>query len=219
MSNITQDTLVLSAISTRSVMNGPGVRLVAVTQGCSYNCPGCHSPNLHPKEGGVAMSAEEFFSKYSKDNETTGFTLSGGEPLLQFEGALAYLTKAKELGLNTMLYTGMSEDIWFGQGSFQEKREKLEAVVDLLKIGPYDKNCRNTVLMGRGSENQSIYELNRGEDGAVHVYTRVTGETKPFITRAKQEVLRSEAATKCPLNGDIQYGEVDPGVFGNGSIT
>ena len=208
----------LAAVSKRSVMNGPGVRLVAVTQGCSYNCPGCHSQNLQPVEGGIAMSAEEFFAKYYTDTETTGFTVSGGEPLMQFEGTLSYLKKAKELGLNTMLYTGMDENTWFGSEFFRDKRTQLEAVVDLLKIGPYDANCRNTVLMGRGSENQSIYELNREEDGAVHVYTRVTGEAKPYVTRAKQEALRAEAAAKHSPNGDLQYGEVDSSSFSDGGV-
>lgn len=208
----------LASIVKRSVMNGPGVRLVAVSQGCHYNCPGCHSQNLRSKEGGVEMTAEEFLEFL--DPETTGITLSGGEPLLQLDECVAFLKAAKEKGLHTMLYTGMQEEVWFSkEPNICEMRDKVEPYLDMIKIGPFDECSRNTVLMARGSSNQTVYELQRftsdnedGERSFIYAYNVVQGEHKPFVTSEFKKTFRSRASEIAPapvgtFNGDIEYGK------------
>ena len=194
----------LASIVKRSVMNGPGVRLVAVSQGCHYNCPGCHSQNLRPKEGGVEMTAEEFLEFL--DPETTGITLSGGEPLLQLDECVAFLKAAKERGLHTMLYTGMQEEVWFSlEPHIVAMRDKVEPYLDMIKIGPFDECSRNTVLMARGSNNQTVYELQRytcdnedGERSFVYAYNVIKGESEPFVTSEFKKTFRSRTSKIAP---------------------
>ena len=35
-----------------SIVDGPGLRTVIWTQGCSHNCPGCQNPQTHDFNGG-----------------------------------------------------------------------------------------------------------------------------------------------------------------------
>ena len=41
-----------------SLANGPGMRYVLFTQGCSMGCPGCHNTHTWNKELGVSMSID-----------------------------------------------------------------------------------------------------------------------------------------------------------------
>ena len=47
-----------------SIVDGPGIRTVIWTQGCSHNCKGCHNPTTHDFKGGFSVNVEE----YSKEN-------------------------------------------------------------------------------------------------------------------------------------------------------
>jgi len=38
-----------------SVVEGPGRRSVVQLMGCTLRCPGCHTPETHPVDGGVLM--------------------------------------------------------------------------------------------------------------------------------------------------------------------
>ncbi|HHX72244.1 MAG TPA: radical SAM protein [Clostridiales bacterium] len=80
-----------------SVGDGPGIRTTVFFQGCSLHCPWCHNPEYLSGEG-VEMTVYEVLAVVLEDRlfyeeSGGGVTLSGGEPLEQFEFCLA-LAKA-----------------------------------------------------------------------------------------------------------------------------
>jgi pyruvate formate lyase activating enzyme len=84
----TGDVGFLHSFTTGSAVDGPGVRVVAWTAGCHWRCQYCHNPDTWNMMNGMAVPlnrAIEVLSKYQHGLKimSGGFTLSGGEPLMQ----------------------------------------------------------------------------------------------------------------------------------------
>jgi pyruvate formate lyase activating enzyme len=100
----------LHSFTTGSTVDGPGVRVVAWTTGCMWRCLYCHNPDTWTMSNGipvtVAKAAEEL-RKYRHGLKVMsgGFTLSGGEPLMQHRFAVKLFTAAKAMGVHTALDT------------------------------------------------------------------------------------------------------------------
>ena len=94
----------LHSFTTGSTVDGPGVRVVAWTTGCQFRCLYCHNPDTWTMTNGipVTLRAErrKNCSKYRHGLKTMsgGFTLSGGEPLMQDRFAVKLLTAAQAMG-------------------------------------------------------------------------------------------------------------------------
>jgi pyruvate formate lyase activating enzyme len=91
-------------------VDGPGTRFVVFTSGCPLRCLYCQNPETWRMRDGHRTTVDELLDeigKYRRFIEVAGggFTVSGGEPLLQpaFVGEL--LHRAGELGLHTALDT------------------------------------------------------------------------------------------------------------------
>lgn len=86
---------------------GPGTRYVVWLQGCKFNCPGCKNINTHSFEPNILLSVDEIFNDIVSQNNLTGVTFSGGEPLMQYNELLELIKRIKlETKLDVMLYTG-----------------------------------------------------------------------------------------------------------------
>lgn len=100
----------LHSFTTGATVDGPGVRVVAWTAGCMWRCLYCHNPDTWTMSNGmpvtVARAAEEL-RKYRHGLRVMsgGFTLSGGEPLMQPRFAVKLFAAAKEMGIHTALDT------------------------------------------------------------------------------------------------------------------
>lgn len=100
----------LHSFTTGSTVDGPGVRVVAWTSGCMFRCLYCHNPDTWTLTNGlpvpVARAVEEL-RKYRHGLKVMsgGFTLSGGEPLMQHRFAVKLLVAAREMGIHTALDT------------------------------------------------------------------------------------------------------------------
>jgi anaerobic ribonucleoside-triphosphate reductase activating protein len=79
------DKIRVSGIVPESIVDGPGIRFVLFVQGCEMNCPGCHNPATHDKNGGFDMSVDELMAQIAANPLIDGVTFSGGEPFLQAE--------------------------------------------------------------------------------------------------------------------------------------
>ncbi|MEV0267819.1 pyruvate formate-lyase-activating protein [Hamadaea sp. NPDC050747] len=91
-------------------VDGPGTRFVAFTSGCPLRCLYCHNPETWRLRDGIPATAGEVLDRaagFRRFLEVSrgGFTVSGGEPLLQPAFTRALLTGARELGLHTALDT------------------------------------------------------------------------------------------------------------------
>jgi pyruvate formate lyase activating enzyme len=100
----------LHSFTTGSTVDGPGIRVVAWTTGCMFRCVYCHNPDTWTLTNGIPVTlarAVEELGKYRHGLKTMrgGFTLSGGEALMQDRFAVKLFTAAKAMGVHTALDT------------------------------------------------------------------------------------------------------------------
>src|SRR5258708_39381293 len=106
----TGDVGFLHSFTTGSTVDGPGVRLVAWTAGCQFRCLYCHNPDTWNMMNGIPVTlnrAKEELAKYRHGLKVMsgGFTLSGGEPLMQDRFVVKLFSAAKKMGIHTALDT------------------------------------------------------------------------------------------------------------------
>jgi pyruvate formate lyase activating enzyme len=100
----------LHSFTTGSTVDGPGVRVVGWTTGCQFRCLYCHNPDTWNMSNGIPVAlarATEELRKYRQGLKVMsgGFTLSGGEPLMQDRFVVKLLAAAKRMGIHTALDT------------------------------------------------------------------------------------------------------------------
>ncbi|MFL6302891.1 MAG: pyruvate formate-lyase-activating protein [Candidatus Sulfotelmatobacter sp.] len=103
----------LHSFTSGSTVDGPGVRVVAWTSGCQFRCLYCHNPDTWSMTNGTPITlgrATEELRKYRHGLQVMsgGFTLSGGEPLMQDRFAVKLLASAHKMGIHTALDTNGS---------------------------------------------------------------------------------------------------------------
>ena len=106
----TGDAGFLHSFTTGSAVDGPGVRVVAWTAGCQWRCRYCHNPDTWSMINGMPVPLEravDEIRKYRRGLQVMsgGFTLSGGEPLMQDRFAVRLLTATKAMGVHTAIET------------------------------------------------------------------------------------------------------------------
>lgn len=100
----------LHSFTTGATVDGPGVRVVAWTTGCMWRCVYCHNPDTWTMTNGIPVTvvrAVDEIRKYRHGLKVMsgGFTLSGGEPLMQHRFAAKLLAAVHGMGVHTALDT------------------------------------------------------------------------------------------------------------------
>jgi len=100
----------IHSFTTGSTVDGPGVRVVGWTAGCQWRCRYCHNPDTWSMINGMPVTLERAVSELGKYRHglkamSGGFTLSGGEPLMQDRFAVKLFTAAKAMGIHTAVET------------------------------------------------------------------------------------------------------------------
>jgi pyruvate formate lyase activating enzyme len=136
----------LHSFTTGSAVDGPGMRLVAWTAGCMWRCLYCHNPDTWTMANGIPVTvarATEELRKYRHGLRAMagGFTLSGGEALMQHRFTVKLLSAARELGIHTALDTNG----YYGERLSDEELEVADLV--LLDIKGWDPE-RHRALTG-----------------------------------------------------------------------
>ena len=85
-----------------SFIDGKGIAYVIYFQGCSFDCPGCHNPELQDFSGGYDVTVKQILSQIDEEFYDSVVFL-GGEPLEQLN-EVEYL--ANNIGIEKWLYTG-----------------------------------------------------------------------------------------------------------------
>jgi len=122
----------LHSYTTGSTVDGPGVRVVAWTTGCMWRCQYCHNPDTWTLSNGIPVSvakAAAELGKYRHDLKAMsgGFTLSGGEPLMQSRFAAKLFAAARTMGIHTTLETN---------GFYGDRLSDAEVdTIDLVMLG------------------------------------------------------------------------------------
>ncbi|MDW8066816.1 MAG: 4Fe-4S single cluster domain-containing protein [Aquificaceae bacterium] len=131
---------------------GPGVRAGLWLQGCSIRCPGCMSKHTWSRSGGYEVSVAEL-SQELLSFPTSRLTVSGGEPLEQYEELLELLKSIREKFCDILLYTGYQWEV------VQKKFGDILYMVDVVVAGPFVKGLYTKDRL-KGSENQKVVVLN-----------------------------------------------------------
>jgi anaerobic ribonucleoside-triphosphate reductase activating protein len=154
--------LLVHGVLARSAANGPGLRSVIWTQGCTLGCAGCFNPETHAL-GGVERDLHEL-AEWAAGNGVEGVTISGGEPLEQADAVLALARHCRARGLSVIVLTGFS---W----RFLTRRRPalvaaLSTSVDIVLAGRYSRTQHLGAGL-RGSANKTVELLSsryRAED-------------------------------------------------------
>lgn len=105
----------VNSFQSMGAVDGPGIRFVAFLQGCPLRCAYCHNPDTWSLDGGEEYSACEVLKKIlrcrSYFGSEGGVTVSGGEPLLQWEFVSELFGKLKAEGIHTALDTSGIGDL------------------------------------------------------------------------------------------------------------
>lgn len=154
-------TIRLSGIAYESLVNGPGVRRVFFSQGCTHNCKGCFNPDTHDFNGGEERDMDELIEDVIKNPMIKGVTFSGGDPFERAE-EFSYMAKGfKRNNLNIWSYTGYTfEEILKGMDERKCFKELLNNI-DVLVDGKFQENEKEDGLMYRGSKNQRIIDIQK----------------------------------------------------------
>jgi len=116
-------TALILRIERGSTSNGPGSRTVVYLKGCPLSCLWCHSPEAQSFEPepfetesgietkGVSAELDDIMDIVMQDfptyNETGGgLTITGGEPLAQFDFVMELCQRAMKEGVHTTIETG-----------------------------------------------------------------------------------------------------------------
>jgi pyruvate formate lyase activating enzyme len=120
----------LHSYTTGSAVDGPGIRVVAWTTGCMWRCRYCHNPDTWTLTNGLPVTvrrAADELAKYRPGLKVMagGFTLSGGEPLMQHRFAAKLLAASKAMGIHTAIETNG----YFGDRMSDTDLEALDLVL------------------------------------------------------------------------------------------
>ena len=118
-------------------VDGPGVRFVVFTQGCSLKCKYCQNRDTWNLKGGSTYSSDEIVEKILRYKNyimpNGGVTISGGEPLLQPQFLSQLFTKLKQYNIHTCIDTSGSVAL----------TDEIKKLIDLTDLFLLDIKCIN----------------------------------------------------------------------------
>lgn len=148
-----------------SLANGPGVRYVLFTQGCTMGCRGCHNKHTWSLDGGTEMHISEIINNIASSPFIDGVTISGGDPMEQPKEVLELCKRIKREfnnELDIMIYTGRTiEELRAKDCKYT--REILD-IADYLVDGKFEEDKQENAKTYTGSSNQRIFDLRSGEE-------------------------------------------------------
>lgn len=119
------------SIESFGTVDGPGIRFVLFLQGCSLECKYCHNRDTWDINGGEYKSLDEILDKILRYKnyiyKDGGVTVTGGEPLLQFQFLIQLFTKLKKHKIHTCIDTS-------GMVALTDNIKKLIDLTDLFLL-------------------------------------------------------------------------------------
>jgi len=153
----------LSGITPESLVDGPGLRFVIFTQGCTHECPHCHNPETWDMDAGKEYTVRQIVRLLKQQKKTKqGVTFSGGEPFLQAAELAEVAAAAHLIGWDTVTYTGFTYEKLIENNNDDVKA--LLSKTDILIDGKYIHELRSIELPFRGSSNQRIIDISKTQE-------------------------------------------------------
>lgn len=146
----------LHSFTSGSAVDGPGIRLVAWTTSCMFRCRYCHNPDTWTLKNGIPVPLEravEEVRKYANGLRAMhgGFTLSGGEPLMQDRFAARLFAAVKGMGVHTAIETNG----YYGDRLSDEEIRSIDLVILDMKAFTRTQHERVT----GGMHNEDVLEF------------------------------------------------------------
>jgi len=142
-------------IMSDSIVDGPGIRVVAFLQGCPRRCEGCHNPSLLPVEGGTEVTERELAKMILKKltAKHAGLTFSGGDPLMQPEALYKVISfiRNRRPEVSIWVYSGYTYE--------EVKDLPVMGLIDVLVDGQFILKEKDISLVFKGSRNQRIIDV------------------------------------------------------------
>ncbi len=158
----------INSFQSMGAVDGPGIRFVIFMQGCQLRCGYCHNPETWELSGGEEYTVEEVLRKAMRCRpyfgEKGGVTVSGGEPLLQWQFVAELFRSLKVEGIHTVLDTS-------GIGS-PEGAEAVLQFTDLVLCDLKFSTEEDYRRYCKGSLDQVLSFLNRTEQMKIPLWIR-----------------------------------------------
>jgi len=162
------DEIRLAGVAEQSMeANGIGLRKVYFSQGCNHHCAKCFSPETWSFTQGKIYKISELIKQLKIDAAyLDGITLSGGDPIEQYEKFMPLVKETLKLKLNVWCWTGYTWE------ELMIKVKKDPALLDFLKMidvlvdGRFvyslrDNNDPDGSHKWRGSKNQRVIDVQK----------------------------------------------------------
>jgi len=137
----------INKILSLSESNGPGKRFTIWVQGCSIRCTGCINKDTWDSLAGEEQSIENLYKSILESN--FGLTITGGEPLDQYNDTLCLCKKVFPV-TDVFLTSGYTLE------TIQKKYPEILSYIDILVSGPFQENNYSDSLLWKGSTNQNV---------------------------------------------------------------
>lgn len=151
----------LSGIIYESLVNGPGMRRVFFSQGCSHNCKGCFNTHTHSFNGGELFNINELVNDIVNNPMIKGITFSGGDPFEQSEAFSILAKQLKDHHYNIWSYSGYTFEEILSISEEKKSFKELLNNIDVLVDGLFVEDLKDTSLKFRGSSNQRIIDVKK----------------------------------------------------------
>ena len=139
---------------TISRVNGPGLRFVLWTQGCSKGCKNCFNPLTWSNEKNKIFTNDNLLELIKNFEDIDGITITGGDPFEQEYELLELLFSLRSFNFKKgiIVYTGFTID----EINENPIRRKCLDYLDILIDGRYVEE--NKISSGlKGSSNQNVF--------------------------------------------------------------
>ena len=162
--------MLLHAFIPGSRANGPGLRAVVFSQGCSIYCVGCWNPKSHQFHG-AEITVDEVVQEVlgaCQEHTLEGVTFSGGEPMQQADSLLGLMhsLRLQAPRLTFGMFSGYTEhelaegQYWmWGNGYSEQHRKRLwqeiRGHLDFAILGRFNQGQPSNLPL-RTSRNQVL---------------------------------------------------------------
>ena len=144
-----------------SIVDGPGLRTVLWTQGCSHHCKECQNPQTWSFKGGALVPVSEVLKAIDELENQDGFTFSGGDPMFQVESCNIIADYVRKKGMNIWVYTGFTYEEILDLAKKDKTYMDFLSKIDVLVDGRFEIEKRNLSLLFRGSSNQRLIDMKK----------------------------------------------------------
>ncbi len=167
-----------------SIVDGPGLRTVIWTQGCSHHCKGCQNPQTWDFNGGGLVKVDDVLEAIDELECQTGITFSGGDPMYQVEACNRIAEYCKDKGYNIWVYTGFTYEEVLKLAEKNPTYIDFLSKIDVLVDGRFILEERDLSLLFRGSRNQRLIDMPKTlESGKVVLLNEYEYNEEKFFER------------------------------------